>query len=149
MAYLADTNILLRSSEPAHPMYPQAVAAVEALLHRGEAVCIVAQNVIEFWSVATRPAERNGLGLTHVQADQEATRLETLLTLLPETPVIYTHWRRLVMAHAVSGVQVHDARLVAAMLTHGLTHVLTFNVDDFRRYSDIITPVHPQDVAGA
>jgi predicted nucleic acid-binding protein len=36
----------------------------------------------------------------------------------------------------VSGVQVHDARLVAAMKTHGVTHILTFNVVDFQRYAD-------------
>ena len=32
------------------------------------------------------------------------------------------------------------------MLVHGITHVLTFNVADFARYSEI-TVVHPHDVA--
>jgi predicted nucleic acid-binding protein len=145
MAYLSDTNILLRSAQPAHPMHAEAVAAVEALLNSGEAVCIVPQNIVEFWGVATRPAQHNGLGLTPTEADQEVIRLETLLTLLPETPAIYSHWRQLVVAHAVSGVQVHDARLVAAMQAHGLTHVLTFNTTDFQRYAGI-TVVHPQDL---
>lgn len=40
------------------------------------------------------------------------------------------------------GVNVHDARLVAAMLVHGLTDILTFNTKDFARYSEI-TAVHP------
>ena len=35
-----------------------------------------------------------------------------------------------------------------AMLVHGLTHLLTFNVDDFRRFEGI-TVVHPQDVTPA
>jgi hypothetical protein len=48
-----------------------------------------------------------------------------------------------VLAHAVSGAQVHDARLVAAMHVHGLTHLLTLNVPDFTRYPGI-TIVHPQ-----
>lgn len=41
------------------------------------------------------------------------------------------------------GVNVHDARLVAAMLSHKLTHILTFNAKDFRRYSEIevVTPM--------
>jgi hypothetical protein len=34
---------------------------------------------------------------------------------------------------------------VAAMLIHGLTHILTFNIEDFRRYVEI-TPVNPGDV---
>jgi hypothetical protein len=29
-------------------------------------------------------------------------------------------------------------RLVAAMLVHGITHILTFNTKDFARYSEII-----------
>lgn len=39
-------------------------------------------------------------------------------------------------------MQVHYARLVAAMLAHSLTQILTFNTNDFTRYSEITT-VHP------
>jgi hypothetical protein len=35
---------------------------------------------------------------------------------------------------AVSGVQVHDARLAASMYTHGIMHILTFNESDFIRF---------------
>lgn len=50
--------------------------------------------------------------------------------------------RRLVIAHSVSGVQVHDARLAAAMKIHAVTHLLTLNPADFTRYPHI-TLVHP------
>ena len=40
------------------------------------------------------------------------------------------------MDYEVLGVQVHDARLVAAMIAHNVTHILTFNVTDFARYTD-------------
>jgi hypothetical protein len=43
---------------------------------------------------------------------------------------------------------VHDAQLVAAMAAHGLSHILTLNIADFRRYRNEITPVHPADVPG-
>jgi hypothetical protein len=46
----------------------------------------------------------------------------------------------------VKGKQVHDARLVAAMVSHKMTHLLTFNIDDFKRFSEIIS-VNPQSVA--
>jgi predicted nucleic acid-binding protein len=42
-------------------------------------------------------------------------------------------------------VQVHDARLVAVMEVHGLTHLLTFDTPDFHRFAGI-TAVHPQDL---
>ncbi|HMD98634.1 MAG TPA: hypothetical protein VKM93_15040 [Terriglobia bacterium] len=55
--------------------------------------------------------------------------------------------RRLVVAHGVSGVQVHDARLVAAMRVYGVRSVLTFNGSDFSRYSEVQV-MHPGQVAG-
>jgi hypothetical protein len=50
-----------------------------------------------------------------------------------------------VTAQDIKGKKAHDARFVAAMRTHGATHLLTFNTDDFRSYSGI-TLVHPSDV---
>ena len=45
----------------------------------------------------------------------------------------------------MSGIQVHDARLVAVMLVHGIENILTLNVTDFQRYPGI-SAVHPQKV---
>jgi len=45
----------------------------------------------------------------------------------------------LLATHAVVGRPVHDANIVATMLSHGITRLLTFNVEDFRCYSDVIT----------
>lgn len=39
------------------------------------------------------------------------------------------------MQHSVLGVQVHDARLAAAMYVHRVNHILTLNVSDFSRFS--------------
>jgi predicted nucleic acid-binding protein len=141
MPYLADSNLLLRGAEPGHPMQAEAEAAVAALLGRGEQLYIAPQNLYEFWVVATRPLERNGLGMTAIQAEAELARIEAQFPLLPDTPAVYQEWRRLVMAHAVLGVRAHDSRLVASMLVHGVTHMLTFNVQDFSRYPEI-TVVH-------
>ena len=43
------------------------------------------------------------------------------------------------------GKPTHDARLVALMLEHGVTHLLTFNSGDFNRYQEIgvIDPADP------
>jgi predicted nucleic acid-binding protein len=145
MSYLADTNVLLRWVQPADPLNAVASAAVEALLDQGERVYVTPQNFVEFWSVATRPASVNGLGMTPVEADAEVGRLEQLFLLAPDDPAIYGEWRLLVASVGVSGAQVHDARLVAVMRVHGLTHILTFNPTDFTRYPGI-TVVRPQDV---
>jgi predicted nucleic acid-binding protein len=148
MEYLADTNVLIRSVDRAHDMQLDASAALRNLLRSGERVYVTPQNIIEFWNVCTRPLDYNGLGLSPAEADREAARLEGLLTLLPDVPAIYPEWRRLVVAHSVSGVQVHDARIVAAMNVYGVTNLLTFNSADFVRYPGIRV-AHPKDVAKA
>jgi predicted nucleic acid-binding protein len=145
VAYLADTNVLLRWPRPTAPLYAAAQQAVRSLLRRGEQLYVTPQNFVEFWSVATRPASVNGLGMTPVEADTEVGRLEQLFLLAPDDPAIYGEWRLLVASVGVSGAQVHDARLVAVMRVHGLTHILTFNPTDFTRYPGI-TVVRPQDV---
>jgi len=47
----------------------------------------------------------------------------------------------------VEGVQVHDARLVAAMMAHEIPQILTFNYKDFKRYREI-SVILPQEASG-
>ena len=75
----------------------------------------------------------------------KARWIERLFSFLADSAATHDEWRRLVVAHAVSRVQVHDARLVAAMLVHGVPNLLTLNVTDFSGYA-AIAAVHPQDV---
>jgi hypothetical protein len=63
VATLVDTNILLRSLNPDDPQYEAAANALAKLRVRNETLCIVPQNLIEFWAVATRPINKNGLGM--------------------------------------------------------------------------------------
>ena len=69
-----------------------------------------------------------------------------MFLLLPEKPAIYPAWEALVIQHRVSGKPAHDARLVAAMQTHGLTATLTFDKSGFSRYPGIQV-LRPEEVA--
>jgi predicted nucleic acid-binding protein len=144
-AYLFDTNIWLRAVQRESPHHALAVNALAALLARGDAIYLTAQNLIEFWSVASRPSEANGLGWPVTTVRQEVDQLLAQFPLLEETPAIFAYWRQLVTDHQITSRRVHDARLVAAMLAHGVTHLLTFNGDDFRAYDEIAV-VAPADV---
>lgn len=121
---------------------------MKALAVRGESLCFASQNLVEFWNVCTRPISKNGLGLTLAQTNERATLVESRFRLLPDNERVHAEWRRLVVAHSVAGVQVHDARLVAAMMAHGVPQLLTLNDRDFARYADI-SAVHPRDVVPA
>jgi predicted nucleic acid-binding protein len=149
-AYLVDTNLLLRSLDPSTPQGSQALAAIKHLLAQGDELYTTPQILYEFWSVCTRPPGtapqgENGLGMSVAQTQAEISRLQALLPLREDNDQIFAQWLRLVSTHAVTGRRVHDTRLVAAMLVHGITHLLTFNGPDFSRYPEI-TIMAPRDV---
>lgn len=138
MRVLADTNILLRLVKPDHPQHPAAKDVVRRLLQAGHGVHLVPQVLYEFWAVATRPIESNGLGYSTAAAHAEIDRLRRSFDVLEDRPGILALWLRLVRERDCKGKASHDARIVAAMLGHGLTHLLTFKVADFVRYDEVI-----------
>ena len=139
MSILLDTNILARLAQDTSPLHAMAKSSVDAWESHGESLHIVPQNLYEFWVICTRPvgSPHNGLGLTVMQAEAERSRALSLFKFLPDTGTVYTEWERLVVSKQVKGKKAHDARLVAAMMAHGITHLLTFNLPDFSRYGNI------------
>jgi predicted nucleic acid-binding protein len=131
---LVDTNVILRATRRSDPQHQTVSSALEKLIGRSVSLHYTHQNIAEFWNTLTRPIERNGLGLTVAETEREVRAIETGMTLLPDSEAVYKEWRRLVLELAISGVQVHDARLAASMYVHGVTHILTFNTADFVRF---------------
>lgn len=150
MACLVDTNVLLRLAVPADPRHLSARRAVEALEEEG--LYAASQNFIELWNVATRPVENNGLGQTITAADKVLRSLEQAFSRLPESAEIYDRWRELVVRFGVSGVKVHDARLVALMLANDVVRILTLSppgmraslMEPARRGKEVVG--HPPDL---
>ena len=137
MSYLLDTNVAWRRVHEANPQHAAIKSAINSLVLAGERVAVTGQNLIEFRSLATRPLAANGLGLSPDRAVLYTREIEALFPLLRDVPDIYPQWKTLVDRYAVCGRQVHDARLVAVMLVYGVTHLLTLNPVDFRRYAEI------------
>lgn len=142
--YVLDTNVLLRALAPKSAHQLLAVDAVRRLLARGNELFLAPQVLVEFWSVATRPLAVNGYGWPASDAEAKVAELLHQFPLLLETPAVFPEWLRLVGRHGIRGKQVHDARLVALLNVHGVPHLLTFNVDDFRPYGTLA--VSPEQV---
>ncbi|WP_459554760.1 type II toxin-antitoxin system VapC family toxin [Lacunimicrobium album] len=130
---MIDTNVMLRVVTD-NDQSVVAKSAVDDLSKNGFTLVVVPQCIYEFYVVATRPLANNGLGLTPGVMPSFMESILTLAELLPDTSEIYKNWLELVFAHTISGKPSHDARLVAAMKTHGITHLMTFNVTDFTRF---------------
>lgn len=145
MKYLLDTNILLRLVQLTHPQHKEASEALRILKKQNAEFYIFLQNISEFWNVCTRPKDKNGLGFSITDTDLQLKRLERFFKFLPDTAEVYKNWRELVVKNSVSGVQVHDTKIVAAMKAHDIENLLTFNIKDFERYTDI-TAIEPKNV---
>jgi len=137
MKILLDTNVLLRLDDESHVQHAEALNAVERLNDASHECVLVPQVIYEYWVVATRPLEVNGLGLDVVRVDQLISDWTALFPILKDERGIFTAWRTLVTTHDVKGKIAHDARLVAAMKRHGVDHLLTFNKPDFSRFARI------------
>jgi predicted nucleic acid-binding protein len=117
---LVDSNILIRWVQPEDTNFPVVAAAIHQLEQMGVILCYVSQNLGEFWNALTRPIDRNGYGLTPEKTDRRAKEVEARFRILPDNPLVYQEWRKLLLDHSISGVQVHDARLVASMHVYGV-----------------------------
>jgi predicted nucleic acid-binding protein len=138
MACLLDTGVHLRAFDTTAPEYRPIRHALGTLWSRQERLIVGVQNLAEFWNVSTRPVDKNGYGLS---ADRTAKRLaliERICEVVTEDDHSYQIWKGLLNAQSVTGVAVHDARLVSVMLARGIGTIVTLNARDFRRYTGII-----------
>jgi predicted nucleic acid-binding protein len=146
MDVLVDTGVLLRLVIRTDPAHAEARDAIRVLKSRGDRLVALTQNAAEFWNVSTRPSSaRGGYGLSVEETAKRFRLIERLIEIRSDTDAIFQEWKRLLVTHSVLGVQVYDARIAAAMNVYGVTHLLTFNSGDFKRYPGIVA-THPKDV---
>lgn len=132
--YLVDANVLLRFLETTDAQHEATTKAVVELTTQGHTLHITAQNIIEFWAVATRPLENNGFGWELARCVSAVPLLLSSFAFLPDTAQVFEEWQRLVAAYGVNSLHVHDARLVAVIKANGADGILTFNAKHFRRF---------------
>lgn len=89
--YLLDTNVLLRMSDSTSPVNLLAGRAAATLLKQQNRLFLTSQNIVEFWVVATRPAQVNGLGWSVQQTHTEIEQILSQFPLLEETPEIFPY----------------------------------------------------------
>ena len=138
MEYLVDTGVLLRLFDRSDPQHGVIRSLLRSLRVAGHTLFACPQNIAEFWNVSTRPASaRGGFGHSVEVTERRVAFIERYGSILPDTPVTYAEWRKLVVDHQVCGVSVHDARLVAAMNANGISTIIALNTSDFARYRNI------------
>lgn len=125
---ILDTNVLLATTDESRQAHGAAVAVVDSWPRSGTVLYTSGQILREYLSAATRPVEQNGLGMARAQAVANVRAFRLRLPLLTENVKVHERLLQLLDSVACSGKQVHDANVVATVLTHGIHTVVTGNI---------------------
>lgn len=132
-----DTNILVSARIQASPDHEPARRGLEMAEAAGEPMAISRQVVREYLAVVTRPRTWGARIPMPLALAGVAWMMESF-EILEENPAVTENLLSLCRNYPVGGSQIHDANIVATMLTYGERRLLTFNMSDFRRYGDLI-----------
>ena len=138
---VVDTNILVHSSATASPDHARARAALGRLA-ASDPIAVSRQILREFLSATTRP-QSWAKAATLAEATRNTGAFIQRFAVLEDGPAVWDEFMKLSRSFAFGGKQVHDATIVATMLAHGETRLLTFNEADFRRFGSLIDVVVP------
>lgn len=139
-----DTNILVYANLALSPFHLQATERLQALAEQRIELWLSRQTFREYLAAMTRQGDLTGkIPVASLVADVQhfAHRFrvaedipqvtERLLTLMEKIPI--------------GGKQVHDANIVATMLVYRIPQLLTHNISDFSRFSELITVLPLQE----
>jgi predicted nucleic acid-binding protein len=94
------------------------------------------QILCEFYSVVTN-FRRVAKPRSAADALGSIAGLLDFLEVLPVPANIVDVWLELLGRHPVTGADVFDLQIVATMRANGVRRIYTFNVDDFKGFSEL------------
>ena len=132
-----DSNVLVYRFRLQSPFHRAATFRMNELRGTGYRFCISSQSVRECLAAMTRLGPES-IPVSPQHAAAFGSRLLKDFTHLTDDFGTSEKLLELTAAYSVIGRQVHDACIVATMLTHGVSRLLTHNTGDFARYSQLI-----------
>ena len=136
---MVDTNVLLAATDEGRAEHHDALTILNDWPAGHTTLCVSGQILREYLAVATRPADRNGLGLKSPDALGNVGAIRERATLLAEGAKVTDRLLGLLADVECGGKQIHDANVIATMLVHGIGAVVTMNVDDFARFGGYVS----------
>lgn len=132
-----DTNILLYAHRKDSPWHEAADACLAALAESGRPWAIPWPCIHEFLAIATHPRIfAPPTPVADALEQVECWREAPSLTMLGETPAYWSTLRPLVERGQVQGGRVHDARIAAICLQHGVEELWSAD-RDFSRFPSL------------
>ena len=132
-----DTNVLVHAHRIDSPFFARASEQVATLAESGSAWAIPWPCVHEFYNIVTNPRIYKPASTFSEATNQISAWMKSpSLVLIHEAT---THWatlQRLIQAAKLVGGQIHDARIAAICLDHGVRELLSAD-RDFNRFPSL------------
>ncbi|OLP16968.1 VapC toxin family PIN domain ribonuclease [Leptolyngbya sp. 'hensonii'] len=139
-AIFVDTNVLIYANVVSAPYHQLAIDTLQNLYNAEIELWLSRQILREFIATLTRPQ-------TFINVQAPAVIIERIesfqdgFQIAEDGAQVTTGLLDLLQTSPMGGRQIHDANIVATMLTAGVDRLLTHNVGDFQRFSELITIV--------
>jgi toxin-antitoxin system PIN domain toxin len=134
-----DTNLLVHAHREDSPWHPAAYACIQELAGGAESWAIPWPCIHEFLAVVTHPRIYSPPTPRIVALDQVSAWLESPgLVLLGETNLHWQILQSLIEGAKVVGPRVHDARVAALCVQHGITELWSAD-RDFQGFQGLVT----------
>lgn len=132
-----DTNILVYAHRGESSFHRAAVEAMDRLVESGRPWAVVWQCVHEFAAIVTHPRiYRPPTTIEQCLEEIENWRRCPTFHAIAEGAVHWTVLERLLRDGRIEGARVHDARIAAVCLQHGVEELWTVD-RDFSRFPDL------------
>lgn len=132
-----DTNILLRALMTEMDFHSEADALLKQMLEEDAELWISGQVIREFIVQTTHPKTLK-TSLTIEQVSEQINTIKPLFSIADDTAAVRENLLNLLREYPTAGKQVHDANIVATMLTYDIDTLLTLNAADLSRFGDKI-----------
>jgi len=136
-ACFLDTNVLVYAASLRAPHHQRAVEELRRRYESKQDLWISRQVLREYLATLSR-AQTYSNPKPLRELVEDVRYFQNRFVVANEGPAVTEKLLELIEQTGTGGKQIHDANIVATMLVHGVSELLTNNPGDFARYSSVI-----------
>ena len=143
-AVFIDTNVLVYASVVESPFCLRARGLLKRLESGASELWVSRQVIREFLAQLTRAPQAE---FAHRDLIAALSDFEHRYCVAEDHGLVTHQLVLLISQVPTGGKQIHDANIVATMLAYDIPQLVTFNVDDFRRFAGFVDVVNAMNAA--
>ena len=133
-----DANILIYATFPdfENDKHRKSIAMLDILAASGKTLYISSQILREFFAISTNPKIFKK-PLSCKQATKKIREFLACFNLICEREAAIYTLLKLLDRYPVLRQKIHDLNIVATMIENDISHILTFNINDFKNVEEV------------